>query len=324
MGWKPKIKTKIASNVDKAIEDANNDNPDVKVFTDSSGMEGKIGAVAVLYRNGRAKTTLCYQVGSQKHHTVYEGEGIGVILAMKLISKEWGIRSAIIYTDNQAAITATQLMKPNPGHHIFDALHDNIEELRKKHIGICITIQWIPGHKGVEGNELADEQAKKAITEGSSNVAKLPRALKKALPHSKSAVKCAYGEKLKRNAQKAWQKSPQYKQMKSIDPTTPSRKYIDLITDLPWKIASILSQLRTGHAPLAKYLHHIGKIDSPLCPGCQQSEETVQHLLLHCTAHQAARQALCNSTGGRDINITKLLTTPKTLPALFHYIAATG
>jgi hypothetical protein len=28
--------------------------------------------------------------------------------------------------------------------------------------------------------------------------------------------------------------------------------------------------------------------------------------------------------GGRDINITKLLTTPKTLRALFKYMAETG
>jgi hypothetical protein len=64
---------------------------------------------------------LCYQLGSQRHHMVYEGEGVGVILATKLISKEWGIQLTIIYSDNQAAITATQLMKPNPGHYIFDA-----------------------------------------------------------------------------------------------------------------------------------------------------------------------------------------------------------
>ena len=46
--------------------------------------------------------------------------------------------------------------------------------------------------------------------------------------------------------------------------------------------------------------------------------------MLHCMAHQPARQALHNSMGGRDINITKLLTMPKMLPALFWYIATTG
>jgi ribonuclease HI len=322
--WKPMIKTKVANSIDGAITDAEHDDPDVKVFTDGSGMDGKISAAAILYRNGRMKTKLRYRLGSQRHHTVYEGEGVGAILGTKLISKEWGIRSAIIYIDNQASITATQLTKPSSGHYIFDALHENIETLRKKHPGIQITAQWIPGHKGVEGNERADEQAKKAITEGSSDTRDLPKILKKTLPHSKSAMKWAYGEKLKRNAQKAWQKSPRFMKMKKTDPTAPSNKYIHLITNLLRKIASILSQLRTGHTPLAKHLHRIGKLDSPICPACQQKEETVQHFMLHCPAHQAARQILRNSTGGRDINITKLFTTAKTLPVLFRYIATTG
>lgn len=79
-GWKPEIKTKTTSNADKAIEDVN-------MFTNGSGMEEKIGVAAVLYRNGRAKTILCYQLGLQRHHMVYKGEGVGVILGTKLISK---------------------------------------------------------------------------------------------------------------------------------------------------------------------------------------------------------------------------------------------
>jgi ribonuclease HI len=46
--------------------------------------------------------------------------------------------------------------------------------LRKKHPGIRIAIRWTPGHKGIEGNERADEEAKKVITEGSSNQDELP------------------------------------------------------------------------------------------------------------------------------------------------------
>ena len=60
-------------------------------------MEGKIGAAAVLYRNSRMKTMLHYQLDSQRHHMVYKGEGVGIVLGTKLISKEWGIWSAIIY-----------------------------------------------------------------------------------------------------------------------------------------------------------------------------------------------------------------------------------
>ena len=322
--WKPGITKEVITGTDEVIEAIQNDNPDVKVFTDGSGMDRKIGAAAVLYRSGRLKTKLQHQLRPQRHHTVYEGEGIGAVLRTKLISNEWNIRSAFIYIDNRASIAATQLTKPSPGHYIFDALHESITSLQKKHLGIKVIIKWVPGHKGMEGNECADEEAKKAITVGSSEARKLPKLLRKTLPCSKSAVKWAHNKKLKCLAQKDWQSSKRYDRMKKTDPTTPSNKYIDLVTTLPRKLASILSQLRTGHAPLAKHLHHIGKTNSLICPACQQSNETVQHFMLHCPAHQAARQTLRNSTGGRNIDITKLLTSPKTLHALFKYVAETG
>jgi ribonuclease HI len=212
--------------------DMENDKPDVKVFADGSGMEGKIGAAAVLYRNGRMKTKLQYQLGSQRHHTVYEGEGIGAVLGTKLVSKEWGVRSAIFYIDNQASITATQLINPTSGHHIFDTFNKEIEAFKKKHSGIRLEIKWVPGRKGVEGNEQADVQAKKVITEGSSEREKLPRYLKKQLPYNKSAMKAAHNEKLKRRTQKIWQKSPRYEKMKNTDPTAHTHYHDRLYTAL--------------------------------------------------------------------------------------------
>jgi len=171
-------------------------------------------------------------------------------------------------------------------------IHKNITSLQKKHPGIKVIIKWVPGHSGVEGNEHTDKEAKKAVTEGSSNIRDLPMLLRKMLPCSKSAAKWTHNEKLKHLAQKNWQKSKHFDRMKKMDPTTPSSKYINLVTKLPRKLASILSQLKMGHAPLAKHLHHMGKTNSPICPACLQSEETVHHFMLHCPAHQAARQTL--------------------------------
>jgi len=111
--------------------------------------------------------------------------------------------------------------------------------------------------------------------------------------------------------------------MKKTDPTAPSNKYIKLVTSLPRKIASILTQ-QTGHGSLAKHLYHIRKSGSPICPACQWGEESVQHFLLHCQAHQTARQTLHTNTGGWDINIMKLFTTPKMLHTLFKYMAEMG
>jgi hypothetical protein len=112
--------------------------------------------------------------------------------------------------------------------------------------------------------------------------------------------------------------------MKKTDPTAMSNKYLMLITPLPKKMASILTQMRTGHVPLAKHLHRIGKADLPICPTCQQHKETIEHLLLHCPAHQDTRQALHSKVEGRNIVIAKLLTMPKTLRLLFRFVTATG
>ena len=101
-------------------------------------------------------------------------------------------------------------MKPSAGHYIFDAIHKSIMTLQKKHVGIKIKIKWVPGHKGVEGNEKADEEVKKAIMESSSPADKLPKLLRKKLPYSKSAMVQAYGEKLKGKAQRAWMMSQWY------------------------------------------------------------------------------------------------------------------
>jgi ribonuclease HI len=322
--WKPNVKIKITTNPDDAIKEIDLDNADIKVFTDGSGLDGKIGAAAVLYRNGRQKSKLRLQLGLQRHHTVYEGEGVGAILGAKLVSREWGARTVTFYIDNHAIIKATQLTKPAPSHHLIDTLHKYIDVLKNGNHNLQITLKWVPGHKGVEGNELADEQAKKAITEGSSNEHELPVQLKLPLPRSKSAILCAYYEKLKRKAHKMWQKSPRFGRMHKTDPTSPSKAYVKLIAGLPRRIASTLTQLRTGHAQLAKHLHRIKRADSPICPACLQGVETIQHLILHCPAHHIARQVLRNNTGGRDINVTKLFTTRESLRALFKFIAATG
>ena len=122
-----------------------------------------------------------------------------------------------------------------------------------------VVLKWIPGHKGVEGNEQADRLAKKAVTNGSSTLNWLPRQLKDHLPHSKSAQIQAFNENLKTEAQKNWKKSPRFNRMKKTDPTAPAKDYLKPTAKLPRKLTSILTQLRTEHAPLAKHLHHIKK-----------------------------------------------------------------
>ena len=52
-----------------------------------------------------------------------------------------------------------------------------------------------------------------------------------------------------------------------------------------------VAQLRTGHSPLlTAYLHRIGRRDSATCPHCNGADETAEHLVLYCPAHDQARR----------------------------------
>jgi len=53
----------------------------------------------------------------------------------------------------------------------------------------------------------------------------------------------------------------------------------------------MVAQVLTDHSPLAAaYLHGIGCRDSAICPHCQGAEETVEHLVFLCSAHNRARR----------------------------------
>ena len=86
--WEPDVAIRIADSKEKAKEEDLADQAHIKVYTDGSGIEGHIGAAAVLYRNGVLKSRRRMQLGSSKHHTVYEGEGVGMILGLELLRED--------------------------------------------------------------------------------------------------------------------------------------------------------------------------------------------------------------------------------------------
>jgi hypothetical protein len=124
--WHPSIKVCITPSKDIAIQEE--DPTFIKMFSDSSGIEGNIGAAAVLYHYQDSRTTkqvLQYCLGPETRHTVYEGEVVGRIMAQELLHKKvhgFGCHISM-YIDNQASIRSTQ---PAPSHYLVDILHDKI------------------------------------------------------------------------------------------------------------------------------------------------------------------------------------------------------
>jgi hypothetical protein len=315
---------RVADTKEKAKDEEEKDRARVRVYSDWSGMEGRIGAAAVLYRNGELKAVKRFRLGSDKHHTVYEGEGIGMLMGMELLREERDDINGMVPlgVDSQAAIAATGSIRPSPSHYIWDAFHRHLRGTNKAHPGMDLLVRWTPGHMDIVGNEMVDFHAKSAILEGSSGT--LPGFLQKPLPKSKAALKQARNAKLQKVATARWRKSPRYPRLVDIDPALPSPSYLRLVANLPRKHAAVLFLLRTGHAPLAKHLCRLGKAETPTCPSCHMHDETVDHFLMFCPAHEGVRRAMLYEGGLDTQHKSRLLSQPALLPHLFRFIARSG
>ena len=116
------------------IEAEKKDKAKTKVYTDGSGIDGKVGAAAVLFVDGEEVEVRRFKVGTLTRHEVYDGEGIGLVEGMAMIGNMEKVEGlATIYTDNEAAIRAIELRKPGPSHAIWDAFHTEYERAQKKH-----------------------------------------------------------------------------------------------------------------------------------------------------------------------------------------------
>jgi ribonuclease HI len=292
--WQCPVTTHIAPNRETALEEEEADTSQICVYSDGSGFEGNVSAGVVLYRNGACKGKARYRLGEISRHTVYEGELTGLCLGAELLIRQTRLKDVTFYTDNQAGIQAINSFKPAPGHHLVDSFLKLIACIHCKYPRCTIKVRWIPGHEGIQGNEVADDIAKTAASDGSSHDAILPTAFcsHKKLPYSKSALKQHFFADLKSRNTALFTKSPQCEALHCIDESAPSSAFQKLVRDIPRRYASILVQLRTGHIPLNKFLHRIDCADSPVCPACEGGHESVLHFLVTCPAYEPLRRSL--------------------------------
>jgi len=323
------FRTSIAESKENAIAEFRQCTNRTMVFTDGSSTNGKVGAAASLYVDFTHVATLQYHLGNDTEHTVFEAEAVGLILvAQLLLTRNEASFPATIFANNQAVIRSGAHPTAKPGHYLLFRFRNLVRHLmdQKDLNNNSISLNWIAGHAEIEGNELADREAKLAATrkDMTSPCRDLPKNLRKRLPCSTSTVKQAHDAHIQAKWNDEWKKSTCYAHIKALDPAHTPKSFLRLTGSLRKKHTAIYVQLHTRHTPLNKHLNRIKKSATPNCLQCGGDQiETVHHFLCDCTRYDRERHILQQKMGHNALLTSHLLSDKSAQQALFQYIDST-
>ncbi|ODM18007.1 hypothetical protein SI65_06795 [Aspergillus cristatus] len=297
--------------------------PELAIWSDGSRLEnGKSGAGIAWQEPGGTWKTRGFPLG--KGCEVFDAELLGVVQALQLAEKVGDQRPVTILLDSQAAIARLQHTQSGPGQALAIQAHAIAKRLHAR--GCQTTIQWVPGHAGIEGNERADQAAKQAAGKPPGRG---PREISLAFTcRARTEAITAQRQRWlnKELGQRSQQGQRTYRPQRNwrLDPAAAMA---------PKHLASRYFQLRSGHAAIGAHLHRIQARDDATCQGCGISRETTHHLLFECREWQHQRNKLYKDleTNGvmrpnaaEEYPEGRLLGEPKATRALLQFLANTN
>jgi ribonuclease HI len=130
----------------------------VCVFADGAGIGGGVGGAARI-RTPAGTIIMTQHIGSADRHLSVEGELLGTILALKIAQTIPSLTRVTILSDCQQAIRELLDERPTRHRSLVERFYRELwctPSLKQ------IRLVWVPGHDGVEMNELVDGDAKAA------------------------------------------------------------------------------------------------------------------------------------------------------------------
>ena len=243
----------------------------IHAYTDGSAFKGTTFAGFGVYLKFPDGTSLDFSDACGRTCSNYEAEVKALRTAVELIHQSFDLnehepKDIIIFTDSKSALQAMENLQTNTNEEItylVKATHNLLSSY-----DIQVTMQWIPGHSKIPGNEHADKLAK----EGASKE-QIDR------PCDNNTVKQILKNNFKETWLTGWATGQtgrfMYQEMNKPNPQ-------DKINTLSRKDQCTVFQLRTGHTKLNAHLNRINPQIAPVCRGCGYPYETVNHVLFDC------------------------------------------
>jgi len=278
---------------EEARKEAEKERLGLVMFTDGSRMEDGATGFAVAWKNGQTWKGIKTHMGYNQE--AYDAECAALIRALESISRRNMIPDRVtIFTDAQVAIRWMAWDEAGPGQKYALQVRRHIATLRRARPGITIEIRWCPVHKGVEGNENADEWAKLAAEEPDTrgvewlSYSDLTEVRPMPLPRSLANIRREISEK-KWTEVRRWAGGRTSKQKYRLPET---HKPDTTVAGSTKRLASRYYQLKAGHCRTGQYLHWAKKRPDPQCWWCQCPSQTRDHLYKECPKWKGEQKIL--------------------------------
>lgn len=259
-----------------------------KIYTDAS-KAGEACGIGIYVESHRRR--LAYRL--EYETSIMTAEIIAIKVATEQI-KHLGIKNAVIITDSLSACTLLE----NSQHKQYRSTL--VEEILANCHFWNTSLQWIPSHINIIGNDIADQLAKQGT-------------------HTEAIIKhellfkdaCLMLQKEKQITVNQWY--TEYAQNKG-------QKFFAIQKDFsvtPWyckqnlnnKETRTMNRLMAGHDYSKYWLNKMKLEDSPDCENCNEPE-TAEHIILKCTRFDSIRTSY--SFHDKFQNMTELLKTKDT------------
>ncbi|XP_018309354.1 RNA-directed DNA polymerase from mobile element jockey-like [Mycetomoellerius zeteki] len=251
-------------------------NSAITFYTDGSKLDEQ-GSAGATY-SPELEVSFRYKLTSDI--TVFTAEAWAIFQTLLLI-QDAGYTKAIIFSDSKSVLESINSCKLINNNYV---IHWIKRLLRSSSLrGIEVSLVWIPAHRGIRGNEIADAAAKEATAEDFRDNFRLPSSDLALIADRRASERFAgyfEGASTRTGIQYASLYSDHYGKT-WFQRMTLNRQEIVLI-----------NRLRANHYNLNYSLHKKNMVDSPACT-CGNPRQDINHVIFHCPLFRG-RFALLN------------------------------
>lgn len=233
-------------------------------YSDGSKCDERVGSGLCNLNKGIRKS---YRLSN--HGTIMQAELFGIQKCAEQYSSNTTGKNIYIMSDSQAAIKAISKDTINSL-----SVQRCVKILRELSVRNRVTIVWVPAHSNHLGNEEADALAKLGTNK---------QTIDKEVPNSRSIFKNAVEEWFETERRIEWRE--RFTTRGSYGCSMIPRMNLKTSREM-WnlnrgQIRAAVS-IMTGHARLNRDKNRANPDESPLCRYCEDEEETVKHIYMHC------------------------------------------